>query len=113
MTMSTLKMHFRKLPPELISYRDFKKIEDERFLNSLRSLHLIVKIATMIKILTYFLISVRIYLTTEKEKVHTPINVPLMNKALSNAIMKTARLRNKFLKNSTNQNRLTYTEQRN
>ena len=35
MTSSVLKMHFRKLPPKVISYRDFKKFEHERFLNSL------------------------------------------------------------------------------
>ena len=35
MTSSVLKMHFRKLPPKVISYRDFKKFEPERFLNSL------------------------------------------------------------------------------
>ena len=35
-----------------------------------------------------------------------------MAKTLSKAIMQRTRLRNKFLKNPTNQNRLSYTEQR-
>ena len=35
MTVSVLKMHFRKLPPKVISYRNFKKLENERFMDSL------------------------------------------------------------------------------
>ena len=35
MTVSVLKMHFRKLPPKFISYRDFAKFENERFMHSL------------------------------------------------------------------------------
>ena len=34
MTNSVLKMHFRKLPPKVINYRDFKKFHNERFMNS-------------------------------------------------------------------------------
>ena len=36
MTISVLKMHFRKLPPKIISYRDFKKFDNERFMDSLQ-----------------------------------------------------------------------------
>ena len=36
MTISVIKMHFRKLP-QVISYRGFKKFEDERSMNSLQS----------------------------------------------------------------------------
>ena len=35
MTISVLKMHFRKLPPKVINYRDFKKFGNERFMDSL------------------------------------------------------------------------------
>ena len=37
MIISMLKMHFRKLPPKVISYRDLKNFENERFMNSLQS----------------------------------------------------------------------------
>ena len=40
-------------------------------------------------------------------------NKPVMTKALIKAIMQRTRLRNKFLKYAANQNRLTYTKQRN
>ena len=35
MTASILKMHFSKLPPKVITYRDFKKFENETFMDSL------------------------------------------------------------------------------
>ena len=37
MTISVSKMHFHKLPPKVISYRDFKQFENKRFMNSLQS----------------------------------------------------------------------------
>ena len=40
-------------------------------------------------------------------------NKPFMTKALSKAIIQRTRLRNKLLKNPTNQNRLSYIKQRN
>ena len=36
MTASVLKSHFRKLPPKIVTYRDFKRFENERFVDSLR-----------------------------------------------------------------------------
>ena len=36
MTVSVLKSHFRKLPPKIVTYRDFKRFENERFIDSLR-----------------------------------------------------------------------------
>ena len=36
MTASGLKTHFRKLPPKVLTYRDFKKFENERFMDSLK-----------------------------------------------------------------------------
>ena len=36
MTVSVLKTHFHKLSPEIVTYRDFKKFENERFMDSLK-----------------------------------------------------------------------------
>ena len=36
MTVSVLKIHFRKLPPKVVTHRDFKKFENERFVGSLK-----------------------------------------------------------------------------
>ena len=35
MTASVLKIHFHKLPPKVINYRDSKKFGNERFMDSL------------------------------------------------------------------------------
>ena len=37
MTVSVLKKHFRKLLPKVATYRGFKKFENERFMDSLKS----------------------------------------------------------------------------
>ena len=36
MTISVLKMDFRKLPPKIINYKDFITFDNKRFMNSLR-----------------------------------------------------------------------------
>ena len=36
MTISVLKMHFQKLPPKVIDYRDFKEFDNEKFMNFLQ-----------------------------------------------------------------------------
>ena len=36
MTVSVLKTHFCKLPPKVVTYRDFKKFENERFMDFLK-----------------------------------------------------------------------------
>ena len=36
MSVPVLKKHFRKLPPKVVTYRDFKNFENERFMNSLK-----------------------------------------------------------------------------
>ena len=35
MTISVLKILFRKLPPKIINYRDFKTFDNKRFMNSI------------------------------------------------------------------------------
>ena len=35
MTVSVLKSHFCKLPPKIVTCRDFKRFENERFIDSL------------------------------------------------------------------------------
>ena len=36
MTVSVLKTHFRKLPPKIVTSRDFKKFENDKFVDSLK-----------------------------------------------------------------------------
>ena len=66
MTIFVLEMHFRKLPPKVISYRDFKNFANDRFVNSLQSAlnNQNSDKIKMLKILTYFSTSVIRYLTS-------------------------------------------------
>ena len=49
----------------------------------------------------------------KKKKYITGNQLPFMNKTLSKAIMLRAKLRNKFLKNRSNENKTNYVKQRN
>ena len=72
-TISRIKVHFRKLA-QVISYRGFKHLK-MRGLWILYNQLLKVKITIMLKSLTYFLTSVRRYLTTihQEKKTYTGI----------------------------------------
>ena len=112
MTISVLKMRFRKLLPKVVSYRDFEK---ERFMKSLQST-LNNQNGDYVKNHDLFFNICHEVLNKHaprKKKYIRGNNKPLMVKTLSKAIMQRTRLRNKFLKNPTNQNRLSYTKQRN
>ena len=113
MTISVLKMHFLKLSPKVIRYRDFKNFENERFMNSLQSA-LNNQNGDYIKNPEVFFNICHEVLNKHaprKKKYIRGNNKPFMTKALSKAIMQRTCLRNKFLKNPTNQNRLSYKKQ--
>ena len=111
MTVSVLKMHFRKLPPKIISYRDYKSFENERFMDSL-ILALNSRNIDYTKNPDVFFEVCQNELnhhTPRKRKYIRGNNKPFMTKALSESIMERTHLKNKFLKNPTNENRLAYT----
>ena len=115
MTVSVLKMHFRKLPPKIISYRDYKIFENERFMDSL-ILALNSRNIDYTKNPDVFFEVCQNELdhhAPRKRKYIRGNNKPFMTKALSKSIMERTHLRNKFLKNPTNENRLAYTRKRN
>ena len=106
-------MHFRKLQPKVIRYKDFKNFENEMFMNSLQSA-LNNQNGDFVKIPDLFFNICHEVLNKHaprKKKYIRGNNKPFMTKALSKTIMQRTRLRNKFLKNPTNQNRLSYTNQ--
>ena len=116
MTVSVLKTHFRKLPPKVVTYRDFKKFENEKFMDSLK-LTLNSQDVDYTKNPQLFFELCRNELehhAPRKRKVlFRGNNKPFMTKALSKSIMDQTRLRNTFLKNPTIPNKLVYTKQRN
>ena len=115
MTISVLKMHFRKLPPKVISYRDFKKFDNERFTDSLQ--HTLGQESfdwskNPDKCFEIFHTIFNNH-APKKKKYIRGNNKPFTTKAYSKAIMQRTRFRNKFLKNPKDQNKLLYNKQRN
>ena len=110
-------MHFRKLPPRVISYRDFSNHDNANFINSLNEvLCENENTDSFLKHPDYFYI-----VCTEVLNKHAPPkkkhirgnNKPFMNKAISKAIMLKAKVRNKFLNYKTTANQISYSKQRN
>ena len=109
MTISVLKIHFRKLPPKVIGYKDFKNFENQRF-TSLQSTLESQNIDYIKNPDPFFEICQKVlnHHAPRKKKYKRGNNKPFMTKALSKAIMQRTRFRNKFLKNPTTENRLVY-----
>ena len=110
MTISVLKMHFWKFPPKVIIYRNFKKFDNERFMNYLLYTLNGERIDYSNKNPDKFFEICNTVLNTHAPKTKKYIcgNKPFMTKTFSKAIMQRTRFRNKFLKNGTNQNKLIY-----
>ena len=69
MTVSVLKTHFCKLPPKAVTCGDFKKFENERFMDFLK-LTLNSQDVDYTKILDYCLNYAGIKSCSNKQKVH-------------------------------------------
>ena len=98
MTVSVLKTHFRKLSPKIVTYKDFKKFENEKFMDSL-NLTLNSQDVDYTKNLQLFFELCRNELehhATRKKKYLCGNNKLFMTKALSKSIMERTRLRNTF-----------------
>ena len=111
MTISVLKMHFWKFPPKVIIYRNFKKFDNERFMNYLLYTLNGERIDYSNKNPDKFFEICNTVINTHAPKTKKYIcgnNKPFMTKTFSKAIMQRTRFRNKFLKNGTNQNKLIY-----
>ena len=114
-TVSVLKMHFRKLPPKVITYRNFSNYDNANFINSLND------VLNEHENQEHLLNDPDPEVCAEVLNRHAPQskkyvrgnNKPFMNKTLSQAIMQRPKLRNKFLKDPTEHNKISYPKQRN
>ena len=117
MTVSVLKMHFRKLPPKIISYRDFSNYHKVNFINSLNEVlfegeyteSFVKDPDCFYKVCTEVLNQH----ARHKKKYVRRNNKRFMKNALSKAIMQRTKLRNKFMKDPSAANKLSYNRQRN
>ena len=114
MTITVMKSVFKKLPPHLMTYRDYKKFNVNLFRVSLRT-----SLADINEANINYATFQRKFMEILNE--HAPMkerlvranNAPFMNKTLSKAVMHRSRLRNNYLKNPTNDNKEKYRKYRN
>ena len=113
MTVTVLKVFFQKQSPTIIKYKDYKNFNVYIFRNELHD-----KLSIIGEDITYELFEmIFIYLLDAHAPMKTKYiranNAPFMNKVLSKAVMTRSRLRNKYLKCPSNDNKVNYKKQRN
>ena len=114
MTLSIMKVYFKKQNPNVIYYRDYKNFSNDQFrtelLNELMKgrieiSRLDIFTGTALKILGKY--------APMKKKTIRANESPFMSKILKKGIMNRSRLKNKFLKHNSEENRLAYNKQKN
>ena len=114
MTITCLKCYFKKNPPRVVYYRNYKKFDEHRFRNDLHT-----EIYTNSENNTnYEEIKTKIMKQINKsapmkKKFIRANNSPFMNKKLHKAIMTRSRYKNRYNKNPTTENEMKYKKQRN
>ena len=113
MTVTVLKVLFQNQSPTIIKYRDYKDFNVDIF-----RYELLDKLSIIGEDIIYELFEmIFIYLLDTHAPMKTKYiranNAPFMNKVLSKAVMTRSRLRNKYLKCPSNDNKMNYKKQRN
>ena len=115
MTVTVMKTFFEKLQPRVVNYRDYKYFENDRFRTDLLSEFGKANIEEKENGLNNLLNACKRILdihAPRKQKYTKGKNKPFMNKALSKEIMRRTRLKNKFLKDRSEENKKKYSKQR-
>ena len=99
MTVTVMKTFFEKLQPRVVNYRDYKYLESDRFKTDVLSESGKANIEENENGLYNFLDACKRILDIRRRGNH----MSFMNEALSKEIMTKARLRNKFLKDRSEQ----------
>ena len=115
MTITVMKMQYKKLEPKIISYRNYKKFDNAKFRQEIEyNSQLLCGQAKLGYVnIENIIISSLNRLAPIKFKYLRGNHQPFMNKELSKAIMTRSRLKNIYLKHPMECNRKRYTRQRN
>ena len=114
MTVSVMKIFFKKQKPNVIYYRDYKKFSNDQFRadfvdelmkGNIKISRLDIFTGTALQILGKY--------APMKQKTIRANESPFMNRSIKKEIMNRSRLKNKFLKENSEENRLAYNKQRN
>ena len=112
MTITVMKKYFKKREPITISYRDYKNFDGDKFRSDLKAKIIeadCITVDTFISILNHLLDMH----APRKQKTIRGNSAPFMNKTLSKAFMTRARLRNKYNKTRSDDDRIAYTKFKN
>ena len=114
LVVSVLKSYFKKGASKVIIYRDYKYFNNEKFSNKLENeLSKIGSLTLNYDILKNVCMDVVNKYAPLKRKYITTNHAEYMDKELSQAIMKSSKLWNVYLKHRSEENRLAYKKQRN
>ena len=116
MVVTVMKTTYRKLEPRIVYYRDFKYFCNNSFKESLQKAISQNLGVGCDEIYESFAVACNKILDNHaplKRKYVRGNHSSFMNKSLSKAIMVRTRLRNTFLKNKSEQNKINYNKQRN
>ena len=112
LVVSTMKLSYKKRPPHMIKYRDYKNFSNEHFKNSLYE-----KLTNNTELDNNGFEEIVMNLLSSqapfKKRMFRANQRVFMNKKIRKAIMVRSRLRNKFLKEKTAFSREAYNKQRN
>ena len=114
LTITVMRCFFKKQPPITITYRDYKNFNPQLFRNELlKELYNVHKGKIDYETFEEIVVRLLSIFAPIKERYIRANNSPFMNKTLSKAVMTRSRLRNKFTKNPTPENKSNYTKYRN
>ena len=113
MIITVMKSKFKKKDPKIINFRCYKYFDENLFREELKS-----ALQNTHREMVYddfkqtFLTILNLHAPMKKKFIRGN-NAPFMNKTLSQAFMHRSKLKNKFNKNPTEQNKIAYNQQRN
>ena len=114
MTVTVINSYLEKKQRKIISYRVFGKFSNNKFrtqiLQDFSTLHLSIDSSSLDLYVDICIRALDIYAPKKKNYLRAN-NSPFMNKAFSKAVMNRMRLRNKFLKNRSAENKFAYNRQ--
>ena len=113
LTVSVLKMTYKKLKPKVIMYRNYKNYISEEFRHDFQTQFNSPNNKPSYETFENIFLSVLNKYAPVKRKYLRGNHQPFMNKELSKAIMKRSRLRNIYIKHRSLSNRENYVRQRN
>ena len=114
MTITVLKRYFKKNDPIAINYRNYKHFNETQFRNDLLGQLMILEMENInYDDFKYIFLSVLDNHAPMKKKMVRGNNAPFMNKMLSKEFMHRSKLKNKYNKNPTEENKVSYKRQRN